>query len=95
SWHFAPTERAQHNLFSEGVPKQCVLLTGNTVIDALQDVKRMLDADAPLAREIAAQFPFLGHDERVVLITGLRRESFGVPFAHFCDALRTLALRYP
>ncbi|KGS81981.1 non-hydrolyzing UDP-N-acetylglucosamine 2-epimerase [Burkholderia pseudomallei] len=95
SWHFAPTERAQHNLFSEGVPTQGVVLTGNTVIDALQDVKRMLDADAPLAREIAAQFPFLGHGERVVLITGHRRESFGEPFAHFCDALRTLARRYP
>ncbi|WP_179402475.1 non-hydrolyzing UDP-N-acetylglucosamine 2-epimerase [Burkholderia guangdongensis] len=94
SWHFAPTEQACHNLFSEGVASGSVVLTGNTVIDALQDVRRMLDTDAALLRDAAAHFPFLDPASRVVLITGHRRESFGEPFAHFCEALRTLALRY-
>lgn len=94
SWHFAPTGQARDNLLSEGVPGGAVSLTGNTVIDALHEVKRMLDRTAALSDKIAAYFPFLEPSRRVVLITGHRRESFGEPFRHFCDALCTLANRY-
>ena len=94
SWHFAPTGQARDNLLSEGVPGGGVSLTGNTVIDALHEVKRMLDRTAALSDRIAAYFPFLEPSRRVVLITGHRRESFGEPFRHFCDALCTLANRY-
>ncbi|KVD43570.1 UDP-N-acetyl glucosamine 2-epimerase [Burkholderia sp. MSMB1078WGS] len=94
SWHFAPTGLARDNLLSEGVPGGAVSLTGNTVIDALHEVKRMLDRTAALSDRIAAYFPFLEPSRRVVLITGHRRESFGEPFRHFCDALCTLANRY-
>ncbi|WP_321802406.1 non-hydrolyzing UDP-N-acetylglucosamine 2-epimerase [Burkholderia sp. BCC1993] len=95
SWHFAPTGQARDNLFSEGVPVGAVVMTGNTVIDALHDVKRMLDHDTALNDKVAAHFPFLEASRRVVLITGHRRESFGEPFRHFCEALCTLAKRYP
>ncbi|AXF20267.1 UDP-N-acetylglucosamine 2-epimerase (non-hydrolyzing) [Burkholderia pyrrocinia] len=94
SWHFAPTGQARDNLLSEGVPGGAVVLTGNTVIDALHEVKRMLDHTAALTEKVSAHFPFLEPSRRVVLITGHRRESFGEPFQHFCEALCTLANRY-
>ncbi|EDT03057.1 non-hydrolyzing UDP-N-acetylglucosamine 2-epimerase [Burkholderia ambifaria] len=94
SWHFAPTGQARDNLFSEGIPVGAVVMTGNTVIDALHDVKRMLDHNAELNHTVAAHFPFLEPSRRVVLITGHRRESFGEPFRHFCEALCALANRY-
>ncbi|WP_179403438.1 non-hydrolyzing UDP-N-acetylglucosamine 2-epimerase [Burkholderia guangdongensis] len=93
TWHFAPTERARHNLFSEGVPADRVTLTGDTVIDALQAVKRILDRDDTLARSIARHYPFLDGTQRVVLVAG-RRERSGAAFAQFCHALRALASRY-
>ncbi|MEN2470066.1 UDP-N-acetylglucosamine 2-epimerase (non-hydrolyzing) [Burkholderia stabilis] len=95
SWHFAPTGKARDNLLSEGVPGGAVVLTGNTVIDALHEVKRMLDHTTALTEKVAGNFPFLEPQRRVVLITGHRRESFGEPFRNFCGALSTLANRYP
>lgn len=94
SWLFAPTEQAKHNLFSEGAPASQVLLTGNTVIDALVQVKRKLDHDTALSDSIAARYPYLDPSRRLILITGHRRESFGEPFKHFCEALRQIAHKY-
>lgn len=94
SWLFAPTEQAKHNLFSEGAPASQVVLTGNTVIDALLQVKRKLDHDAGLSAAIGARYPFLDHSRRLILVTGHRRESFGEPFKHFCEALRQIARKY-
>lgn len=94
SWLFAPTEQAKHNLFSEGAPASQVVLTGNTVIDALLQVKRKLDHDEALTHSIAARYPFLDPSRRLILVTGHRRESFGDPFRHFCEALRQIARRY-
>ncbi|SEK05635.1 non-hydrolyzing UDP-N-acetylglucosamine 2-epimerase [Paraburkholderia diazotrophica] len=91
SWLFAPTEMAKRNLLGEGVPDAHVVLTGNTVIDALLQVKDRLDDDPVLAESIAARYPFLDPRRRLVLVTGHRRESFGEPFRHFCQALRELA----
>jgi UDP-N-acetylglucosamine 2-epimerase len=94
SWLFAPTEQAKHNLFSEGAPASQVVLTGNTVIDALMQVKRKLEHDTMLAVTIAARYPFLDPSRRLILVTGHRRESFGDPFKHFCEALRQIAQEY-
>ncbi|MGN6316411.1 non-hydrolyzing UDP-N-acetylglucosamine 2-epimerase [Trinickia sp.] len=94
SWLFAPTEQAKHNLFSEGAPASQVVLTGNTVIDALLQVKRKLDHDEALAHSISARYPFLDPSRRLILVTGHRRESFGDPFRHFCEALRHIARKY-
>jgi UDP-N-acetylglucosamine 2-epimerase len=91
SWHFAPTEQAKHNLLSEGSPASRIVLTGNTVIDALLQIKRKLDTDAALRVSVASRYPFLDAARRLVLVTGHRRESFGEPFRHFCEALRQIA----
>lgn len=93
SWHFAPTEQARHNLFSEGVPPAGVILTGNTVIDALLQVKHKLDHDPVLTASIASRYPFLDSSRRMILVTGHRRENFGEPFKEMCRALRDIALR--
>ncbi|UVE70646.1 UDP-N-acetylglucosamine 2-epimerase (non-hydrolyzing) (plasmid) [Burkholderia pyrrocinia] len=93
SWHFAPTERARQNLYSEGVPPSQVILTGNTVIDALQQTWGRLKTNPTLAAQAAARFPFLDPARRLILVTGHRRESFGEPLEHVCHALRELALK--
>lgn len=91
--HFAPTAWARDNLLNEGVREDSVFITGNTVIDALLEVAGRLEHNAALAREIAAQFPFLDADRRLILVTGHRRESFGGGFERICRALATIAQR--
>jgi UDP-N-acetylglucosamine 2-epimerase (non-hydrolysing) len=91
SLHFAPTKQAQTNLLQEGVDAATVHVTGNTVIDALLNVSHRLDADATLNSQIAAQFPYLEGSKRLVLVTGHRRENFGVGFESMCHAMRDIA----
>jgi len=96
--HFAPTRAAEAALLREGVPGQDIEVTGNTVVDTLfMEVARQRQAGvgdtmrAALSTAIAADWdtrPF-------VLITGHRRENFGGGFEQICEAIRTLALRYP
>jgi len=87
--HFAPTERARRTLLSEGVSEETVHVTGNTVVDALQEISaRPYDwSSGPLA-----SLPQL---DQLVLITAHRRESFGEPFRELCLAIRDLARRFP
>jgi len=86
--HFAPTESAQANLLREGVDKRNILVTGNTVIDALfQVVRREYDfANGPLAK--------IPLDKRILLATAHRRENFGQPMQDICRALRAIAKGY-
>ena len=93
--HFAPTEGAAENLRGEGTPDANIVVTGNTVIDALLWVTNKIETDAALAAELAALFPMLDPARRMVLVTGHRRESFGDGFERICTALGTLAGRYP
>lgn len=87
--YFCPTERARRTLLAEGYPDTAVLVTGNTVIDALLDVAaRPYDwSHGPLAK--------IPEDGRLVLVTAHRRESFGEPFRRLCEAIRELAGRFP
>lgn len=82
-WHFAPTDGSRQNLLREGVPDSEIILTGNTVIDAL-----LMTAAKDL--EIGIK---LDANKRLVLITSHRRENFGEPFRNICKALQTLAER--
>ncbi|UXI00540.1 non-hydrolyzing UDP-N-acetylglucosamine 2-epimerase [Photobacterium sp. TY1-4] len=93
--HFAPTETSANNLLSENVPEDSVIITGNTVIDALYMVKDKLSNDANLQAEFSKQFDFLAHHRRMVLITGHRRESFGGGFERICQAVSDLASKFP
>ena len=90
--HFAPTQKAAANLRQEGVADDRIYITGNTVIDALQNVVRLIERNQAMAAELAGRFD-LSHDRRLILVTGHRRESFGEGFERICDALSKLAQR--
>jgi UDP-N-acetylglucosamine 2-epimerase (non-hydrolysing) len=93
--HFAPTERSRDNLLREQVPAERVLVTGNTVIDALFWMLERIKADPPHAvREIQRWMKEHVGDQPLVLITGHRRESFGEGFENICAAIGELAQRY-
>ena len=87
--HFTPTERAKKNLLREGVSKASILVTGNTVIDALLDI-----ANRPFDRRGTPleELPLDGR--RVILVTAHRRESFGKPLQDICRGLLDIAQRY-
>lgn len=93
SLHFAPTERARQNLLEEATPVDSIVVTGNTVIDALHIVKARLDSDAVLGDEIAAGFPFLDPAKQTILVTGHRRENHDGGIERVCKALAQIAAR--
>jgi UDP-N-acetylglucosamine 2-epimerase (non-hydrolysing) len=92
TWHFAPTELAKQNLLDEKIAPSSIYVTGNTVIDALLEMRaRIRSAPPALPSAIEA---VLGAKRTVVLITGHRRESFGEGFENICEALKRLAERH-
>jgi|TARA_B110001450_G_scaffold163766_1_gene152671 UDP-N-acetylglucosamine 2-epimerase (non-hydrolysing) len=95
NYHFAPTASSENNLLKEGVPKKDIIVTGNTVIDALFWVRKKLQVDQSLAVSLAADFEFLVPDKKLILVTGHRRESFGGGFERICEALRQIATMHP
>lgn len=92
--HFAPTPAARDNLLRENVAPDRIVVTGNTVIDALLAVQQKLESTPSLRRGFARQFSFLRDDGRMLLITGHRRENFGDGFERICEALASLAQKY-
>ncbi|MDE8558078.1 UDP-N-acetylglucosamine 2-epimerase (non-hydrolyzing) [Pantoea agglomerans] len=93
--HFTPTSRSRQNLLQENLPDSRIIVTGNTVIDALLWVRdRVLD-DSNLNAQLAARYPFLDPDKKLVLVTGHRRESFGGGFERICSALAQIARQHP
>ncbi len=93
--HFAPTTSSAANLAREGVDPADVVVTGNTVIDALLQVVERLKGDPVLRRTIEADLPQLPAGRRMILVTGHRRESFGSGFERICEALARIAARFP
>ncbi|MCG8544879.1 MAG: UDP-N-acetylglucosamine 2-epimerase (non-hydrolyzing) [Alphaproteobacteria bacterium] len=97
--HFAPTEWARGNLLAENVADGTIQVTGNTVIDALLEVRGQVEGLAPSHWHGVIETPVLdawcGTAGRRVLITGHRRENFGRGFEDLCNAIRDLAQRYP
>ena len=99
--HFSPTPLAKQNLLQEHVDKAKIVVTGNTVIDALQMVVERLKNDEQLAGEVKDKVlnmgydvNRLGEDRRLVLITGHRRENFGEGFLNICHAIKNLSEKY-
>jgi UDP-N-acetylglucosamine 2-epimerase (non-hydrolysing) len=93
SWHFAPTAIARDNLLAERVPDERILVTGNTVVDALlQTVAHMRDRH-DLVAPIEQRFADVGRGRRLLLVTAHRRESFGAPMECICRAIARLAGR--
>lgn len=93
--HFAPTETSSGNLLREGVNAASIVVTGNTVIDALLDVVKRLDQSVELRTLAAAPTAFLDANRKLILVTGHRRESFGGGFERICNALNQIAKRHP
>jgi UDP-N-acetylglucosamine 2-epimerase (non-hydrolysing) len=91
--HFAPTAKARENLLAEGVRPEDISVTGNTVIDALLMVRDKIAGDAALKADFDARFSYLDGYDRVLLVTGHRRENFGQGFLDICKALARLAAR--
>jgi len=102
TYHFAPTPLAKSNLVKENVSEERILVTGNTVIDALYMVVDKIKNDAALQSQLRGVLKDAGYDttrldgsRRLVLITGHRRENFGDGFISMCTAIRDLAAKYP
>lgn len=93
SLHLAPTPAAKANLLREGVAESAVQVTGNTVIDALQQTVHKIEASPALRARFAEQFGFIDPAKRLVCVTGHRRENFGEGFERICLALKALAGR--
>lgn len=93
--HLAPTDLSKANLLNEGVADDSIVVTGNTVIDALLDVVKRLDQNEALRTEAEQPTAFLDPSRRVILVTGHRRESFGDGFERICHALIEVAKQYP
>lgn len=93
--HFAPTKTAAQHLYDEHNNPEFIYVTGNTVVDALLDVKEKLENDESLRNQLQRQFSELDFTKRRVLITGHRRENFGGGFESICQAIQELAQKYP
>lgn len=102
TYHFAPTPLSRQNLLAEGIRKEQITVTGNTVIDALYRVVDKMTNDMQLNTELQNILRHSGYDvdrlagdRKLVLITGHRRENFGDGFIHMCAAVKDLAQKYP
>jgi UDP-N-acetylglucosamine 2-epimerase (non-hydrolysing) len=97
-YHFSPTKASKENLLNEGVDESKIIVTGNTVIDALQLIVKKLDADKGLRFKVESsiiQSGFREVDSKFILVTGHRRENFGQGFLNICAALKILAKNNP
>ena len=102
TFNFSPTVLSRQNLLREGVDESRITVTGNTVIDALHMVVERIKKDPSLSCSLDERLKKSGYDvrrldegsRRLVLITGHRRENFGVGFKNICNAIKTLSERY-
>ena len=102
TYHFSPTPLSKNNLIVEGIPDKQIIVTGNTVIDALYRVVERIKNDGDLTFDLDRRLLSAGYDtarltgdRRLVLITGHRRENFGDGFENICHALKTLVEQNP
>ena len=102
TYHFSPTQLSRSNLLSEGINDEKIIVTGNTVIDALYWVVNKIHNDQQLSEDLRQELLEAGYDtnrltngRRLVLITGHRRENFGDGIIHMCTAIKDLTQKYP
>jgi len=96
-YHFAPTQESQENLLQENINPKNILVTGNTVIDALFLTIEKIKTNPKLKQKLTEQIklPFDSENVRFILVTGHRRENFGQGFIDICEALKAIALQNP
>jgi UDP-N-acetylglucosamine 2-epimerase (non-hydrolysing) len=108
TYDFSPTPLSRQNLLDEGVLPEKIMVTGNTVIDALHWVVKRINGDDTLQMQLTKELMEAGYDvsrldssnsgdetKRLVLITGHRRENFGTGFINICTAIKDLSKKYP
>ncbi|OUP07950.1 UDP-N-acetylglucosamine 2-epimerase (non-hydrolyzing) [Mediterranea sp. An20] len=102
TYHFAPTPLSKQNLLAESVNEKRIVVTGNTVIDALYMVVDKIKKNEVLDVELSSTLKQSGYDikrlssgKKMVLITGHRRENFGYGFISMCKAIKALTEKYP
>lgn len=102
TYNFAPTPLSRENLIKENISEKSIVVTGNTVIDALYWVVNKIKKDSELDNELNDDLLKSGYDvnrlkdgKKLVLITGHRRENFGNGFINMCTAIKDLTLKYP
>lgn len=93
SFHFAPTDKSQANLLQENVAEDSILVTGNTVIDALFESSKRVESLNN--EEVTALKNEVDLSKRIVLVTGHRRENHGQGFINICAALKEIAIKNP
>jgi UDP-N-acetylglucosamine 2-epimerase (non-hydrolysing) len=86
--HFPPTLQARKNLIREGIAPERIVVTGNTVIDALYHVRASITGSYPRYEKM---FPSVDFSRRMMLVTGHRRENFGPGFQAICQGIRQIA----
>jgi len=91
--HFPPTEQARQNLLKEGIDPSRIVVTGNTVIDALLDALAILDADPARTAAMEQELPHTDPAKRLILVTGHRRENFDGGLERVARGLLRLAAR--
>jgi UDP-N-acetylglucosamine 2-epimerase (non-hydrolysing) len=91
--HFCPTISSKNNLLKENIQEDSIVVTGNTVIDALMLAN--LKLESYINDEIISLQKLFSDDDKVVLITGHRRENFGDGFLNICHAIREIAILHP
>lgn len=92
-YHFAPTIHSCENLLKEGVESDNIIVTGNTVIDALHLTLSMINSSGIKINNLADQFNFIDESKKLILVTGHRRENFGDGFESICNALLQIGKR--
>jgi UDP-N-acetylglucosamine 2-epimerase (non-hydrolysing) len=98
TYHFAPTSTSADNLLKENKNPNDIIVTGNTVIDALflalDKIEKNDDLKSKIVDSINSQYK-LQDDKKIILVTGHRRENFGEGFINICEALKTIAINNP
>ena len=102
NYHFAPTQTSKENLLKEGKEEKNIVVTGNTVIDALFLVLEKIEKDKNLQQKIIDNIEtqidnskFKIQNSKFILVTGHRRENFGEGFINICEALKEIAIKNP
>ena len=89
--HFAPTNEAKDNLISEGINSSNIIVTGNTVIDSLLWVRKELNNNKTIKHALDDEYHFLNSSQKLILVTGHRRENFGEGFERICKAIKNIS----
>ena len=96
-YYFVPTKKSRENLIRENVNENIIVITGNTVVDALLMMMEKINGSPELQSKLFACLSQKGYmitnnGKRIVLVTGHRRENFGEGFFNICNALKNVAL---